>query len=68
MKKLYNISILIFILFISYNVSSQQNILSKLKEIAFVEHIYVKTFKKQIVIEYILLKIYYLLRQYTYCL
>lgn len=39
-----------------------------IKEIAFVEHIYVKTFKKQIVIEYILLKIYYLLRQYTYCL
>ena len=37
MKKLYNISILIFILFISYNVSSQQNILSKLKEIAFVD-------------------------------
>ena len=37
MKKLYNISTLIFILFLSYNVNSQEDILSKLKEIAFVD-------------------------------
>ena len=37
MKKLYNISTLIFILFLSYNVSSQEDILSKLKEIAFID-------------------------------
>ncbi len=37
MKKLYNISILIFILFFSYSVNSQEDILYKLKEIAFVD-------------------------------
>jgi putative CocE/NonD family hydrolase len=37
MKKLYNISVLIFILFLSYSANSQEDILSKLNEIAFVD-------------------------------
>ena len=37
MKKLYNISVLIFILFFSYSANSQEDILSKLNEIAFVD-------------------------------
>mgnify|MGYP005667287827 FL=1 len=37
MKKLYNIYVLIFILFLSYSVNSQEDILSKLNEIAFVD-------------------------------
>ena len=37
MKNLYNISKLIFILFISHSASSQQDMISKLNEIAIVD-------------------------------